>query len=66
MNTLAVMISLKKGHSNILAILKTSGCLPSELHIYPTTFMPAIQNCDLSSETVAPIFSKLAKTVFNP
>ncbi len=42
MNALAVVISLKRGYSNILATLKTSGCLSSELYIYSIIFMPAI------------------------
>ncbi len=66
MNALAMIISLKGGHSNILATLEMSGCLPSELYIYPTTFMPTIQNCDLFPETVAPTLSRLVKIVSNP
>ena len=60
------MISLREGHSNILIILEISGCLFSKLYIYPITFIPAIQNYDLSPETVTPALSKLTKTISNP
>ncbi len=66
MNILAVIISLGEGHFNILAILKTSGCLFSESYIYPTTFISVIQNYNLSSETVAPALSKSTKIISNP
>ena len=66
MNTLIMVILLGGGYFNILVILKTSGCLFSELYIYPIIFIPIIQNCDLSSETVAPVLSKLAKIASNP
>ncbi len=65
MNALAVVILFRGGHFNILVTLETSGCLSSELYIYPTTFMPAMQNCDLSLETVASVFFRLVKTVSN-
>ncbi len=66
MNTLAVMILFRGGYFNILVTLETSGYLSSELYIYPTTFIPSIQNCDLFPETVAPALSRSAKTAFNP
>ena len=66
MNVLAVVISLREGHSNILAILEMSGCLSLELYIYSTTFISVMQNYDLFLKTVAPVFSKLVKIVFNP
>ncbi len=65
MNALAVIISLNKDHSNILAILETSGCLPLKSYIYPTTFIPAIQNYNLFLKTITPILSRSAKTAFN-
>ena len=66
MKALAVMMLFRGGHFNILVTLETSGCLSSESYIYPTTFIPAIQNYNLFLETVAPAFSKLAKTASNP
>ncbi len=59
------MMLFKEGHSNILTTLKTSGCLSLELYIYPTTFIPAIQNYNLPPKTVAPALFRLAKTVSN-
>ncbi len=65
MNILVVIL-FGGGYFNILVILETFGCLSSELYIYPTIFMPAIQNYDLLSETVALAFSRLIKTASNP
>ena len=65
MNALAVMMLFGGGHFNILVTLEMSGYLSSELYIYPTIFMPAMQNYDLFSETVAPALSRSAKTVSN-
>ena len=62
-NALAVVMLLGGGYFNILAILETSGCLSSELYIYSTIFMSAMQNCDLFLETVASVFFRLARTV---
>ncbi len=65
MNALAVVILLRGGYFNILVILKTFGCLSSELYIYPTIFIPIIQNYNLLSRTVAPALSRLTKIIFN-
>ncbi len=65
-NTLAIVISFREGHSNILTTLEMSGCLSLKSYIYPTTFIPAIQNCNLPSETIAPTLSKLTRIASNP
>ncbi len=65
MNALAMMILFREGHFNILATLEMSGCLPSKSYIYSTTFMPAMQNYNLSLETVAPALSRSVKIVSN-
>ena len=65
-NTLAIVISFREGHSNILTTLEMSGCLSLKSYIYPTTFIPAIQNYNLPPKTVVSTFSKSAKIASNP
>ena len=65
MNTLTVVISFKESYFNILTILEMSGCLSLKSYIYPTTFIPAIQNYNLFLKTVAPALSKSAKIISN-